>query len=86
MFQVLFSPPALRALDRADSPLLKKLDRCFDQLRQDPFHHNNIKRLTGEFAGLFRFRVGDWRVVYRVNEDSRTVVIVDIGHQRDVYE
>jgi mRNA interferase RelE/StbE len=85
-FKILFSPPVLRTLDRADSPLRKKLDRCFAQLGRDPFHHNNIKRLTGEFAGLYRFRIGDWRVVYRINETNLTVVIIDIGHRRDVYE
>ena len=86
MFEVFFSPPVLRILDRADPPLRKKLDRCFEKLRRDPIHHNNIKRLTGEFAGLYRFRVGDWRVVYRINEQARTIVVIDIGHRRDIYE
>ena len=86
MFEVLLSPPAGRCFDNADRPLRKRLERCFQQLRLDPYHHNNIKRLTGEFLGLFRFRVGDWRVVYRVDHSARRIVVIDIGHRRDVYE
>jgi len=86
MFEVLLSPPAGRYFDNADSSLHKRLERCFQQLRLDPYRHNNIKRLTGEFLGLFRFRVGDWRVVYRVDHSARRIVVIDIGHRRDVYE
>ncbi|MGD0771105.1 MAG: type II toxin-antitoxin system RelE/ParE family toxin [Tepidisphaeraceae bacterium] len=86
MFEVLLSPPAGRYFDNADPPLRKRLERCFQQLRLDPYRHNNIKRLTGEFVGLLRFRVGDWRVIYRVDDSASRVVVIDIGHRRDVYE
>jgi mRNA interferase RelE/StbE len=58
MFDVLLSPSADRFFKDAQHPLRKRLERCFQQLRVDPYRHNNIKRLTGQFAGLFRFRVG----------------------------
>jgi mRNA interferase RelE/StbE len=86
MFDVLLSPLADRFFNDAERPLRKRLERCFQQLRVDPYRHNNIKRLTGQFAGLFRFRVGDWRVIYRVNDSARRVVVIDIGNRREVYE
>lgn len=86
MFEVHFSSSASRVFDRADSTLKRRLDRCFEQLRLDPIHHNNVKRLTGEFKGIYRFRVGDWRVLYRVDADARRVVVIDIGHRREIYE
>ncbi|MGI8911776.1 MAG: type II toxin-antitoxin system RelE family toxin [Rubrobacteraceae bacterium] len=33
----------------------------------------------------WRIRVGDYRIVYRVNDDAREVIVVDIGHRRDIY-
>jgi len=65
-----------------DLALVKRLHRCFEQLRQDPFQHPNIKRLKGSLAGYYRYRLGDWRVVYRVEEDGRIVIILLIARRR----
>jgi mRNA interferase RelE/StbE len=86
MFDVLLSPSADRFFKDADRSLRKRLERCFQQLRIDPYRHNNIKRLAGQFTGLLRFRIGDWRVIYRVDNSARRVVVIDIGNRRDVYE
>lgn len=86
MFEVILSPEAQAFYAAADKPLARKLARCFEQLEQEPRRHNNIKRLKGKFAGLSRFRVGDWRVIYRI-EDARTrVFVLSIANRREIYE
>jgi mRNA interferase RelE/StbE len=65
--------------------LVRKLNRCHAVLSEEPHAHPRIKRLTGTHAGLWRFRVGDWRVVYAVDEASMHVNVMVIGHRRDVY-
>lgn len=60
--------------------------RCFHQLQTDPRRHNNIKPLKGQFAGLLRFRGGDWRVIYRISAERNLVYILDIAHRSNVYE
>ena len=42
-------------------------------------------RLTGQFAGLNKLRVGDYRVIYQVIQEELVIVIRAIGHRRDVY-
>ena len=64
----------------------KRFDNCWAVLRATPRHHGNIKRLRGEFAHLLRFRVGDWRVVYRIDERARTVIVLKIAHRCEIYE
>jgi mRNA interferase RelE/StbE len=66
MFDVILSPEVEAFHAAADPLLARKLARCFAQLERDPRRHNNIKRLSGELAGLSRYRVGDWRVLFRV--------------------
>ncbi|WP_442947936.1 type II toxin-antitoxin system RelE family toxin [Nostoc sp.] len=44
-----------------------------------------MKRLKGDFAGLFRYRVGDWRVVYQVDEEQQLITILLVAHRSDVY-
>ena len=68
MFDVILSLEAKGFFASADRPLARKLVRCFELLETTPRHHGNIKRLTGDLAGRYRYRVGDWRVIYRIDE------------------
>jgi mRNA interferase RelE/StbE len=86
MFSVTLSPEARVFYEKADPPLARKLSRCFAQLERNPHRYGNIKRLTGELRGYLRYRVGDWRVVYRVDESAQSVWVVVIAHRREVYE
>jgi mRNA interferase RelE/StbE len=70
MFEVILSPEAQAFYAAADQPLARKLAKCFKQLEHDPRRHNNIKRLSGALAGKSRYRVGDWRVLFRINESE----------------
>ena len=86
MFEVILSPEARAFYHQADQPLARKLSRCFAQLEHDPRHHNNIKRLSGELAGRLRYRTGDWRVVYRIDDKAAQVYVLLIAHRSEVYE
>jgi mRNA interferase RelE/StbE len=86
MFKVVLSPEAREFYAVADRPLARKLARCFAILEQEPRRHNNIKRLSGALTGRWRFRVGDWRVVYRIDDQEGFVHVLVIAHRRDVYE
>jgi mRNA interferase RelE/StbE len=44
------------------------------------------KPLQYSLKGLRRLRVGDYRVVFRIEEKDKTVLIIKIGHRREVYE
>jgi mRNA interferase RelE/StbE len=86
MFEVILSPEAQAFYAQADRALARKLARCFAQLERDPRRHNNIKRLSGALAGRLRYRVGDWRVIYRIDDRARQVHVLLIAHRSDVYE
>jgi mRNA interferase RelE/StbE len=42
--------------------------------------------LTGGWSGLYRLRVGDYRIIYDLDHTARRVVVVAIGHRREVYK
>jgi mRNA interferase RelE/StbE len=85
-YSVDLSQSARRTYASAPLPLAKKLRRCFETLERDPRRHHNIKALKGVLAGQYRYRVGDWRVIYRIDDATATVYISLIGNRRDVYE
>ena len=66
--------------------IAKKLARCFSTLEQNPYQHPNIKALKGNLLGFYRFRVGDYRVVYEINEQAKQVNVTSIAHRSDVYD
>lgn len=43
------------------------------------------KALKG-FAGLYRLRVGDYRIIYCVNENELVILVIKVGHRREIYE
>jgi mRNA interferase RelE/StbE len=86
MFEVVLSPSASEFYAAADRPLALKLARCFRRLEDAPREGNNVKRLKGEWSGYLRYRVGDWRVIYRIDDVASHVNVVVIAHRREVYE
>lgn len=86
MFEVLLSPEAGAFFANADQPLARKLTRCFRQLEHDPRRHNNVKRLSGVLAGRLRYRIGDWRVIYRIDDALMRVHVLLIAHRSEIYE
>ena len=85
MYRVLLSKSARRFYEDADAPLQRKLDRCFEALGTDPRRHPNIKALKGELNGYYRYRVGDYRVHYHIEETELELIVAVIAHRREVY-
>lgn len=86
MYDLVLTREAQKSYGRADSSLTRRLNRCFDLLRNNPRSHPNIKRLHGTLSGYFRYRVGDWRVIYEVNEETRRITVLLIVHRSQAYE
>lgn len=86
MYRVELSREAQRFYERADSTIARKLARCFQALERDPRSGNNVKALKGPLAGALRYRVGDLRVVYTINDREVVVFVITIAKRGDVYD
>lgn len=85
-YRVNLSLEAEKTYRIANSALLKKLNRCFELLESNPYSYPNIKALKGNYRGCYRYRIGDYRVVYLVDETNALVDIIVIAHRSKVYE
>ena len=85
MYSVELSPEARAFYDRCDKPIAKKLARCFTSLEKNPREGNNVKSLKGKFAGAHRYRIGDLRVVYTIDDRAGTVFVITVAKRSDVY-
>ena len=86
MYEVLLHPDAQKFYINADKVLAKKIARCFQQLEKTPRLHSNIKALKGNYAGYYRYRIGNYRVIYSIDNEQVQVFVVAIAHRSEVYE
>jgi mRNA interferase RelE/StbE len=86
MFRLVLLPKAERAFARADAQVAKKLAKAFNLLEADPWQHPNIKGLVGPLKGMFRFRAGQYRILYRIDTSAKTVYVVRIADRSEAYE
>lgn len=82
----------LRILDSAVRDL-RKLDanqgrRIVERLQWLADNLDGIRPepLTGDLSGLYKFRVGDYRVIYEIARQEQRILIHTVGHRRDVYK
>jgi len=85
MYQVEFRPRAAQDFDNLDQfvadRVLKKLRwlaENFDSVKPEP--------LTGAFSGLFKLRVGDYRVIYQADREKKVLTVQLVGHRREIYD
>ena len=57
----------------------------YPQLKNNPFFGANIKKLKGEFDGVYRYRVGSYRLFYTVDNDRVIVFVIDLKKRKDAY-
>jgi mRNA-degrading endonuclease RelE of RelBE toxin-antitoxin system len=84
-YELVLTPPARRALTERlpESIAAAVIDFLTSALVQQPRRVG--KPLRGELAGVWAARRGTYRVLYRVREESREVIVVRIEHRRDAY-
>lgn len=82
-YRIELRPAAIRALKRIDNQDRERVRGAIALLGQDP-RPPGAKSLRGR-PGL-RVRVGDYRIIYTVHNDVLLVVVVTLGHRRDVYD
>ena len=74
---------AQKALDKMDAELRARMIRAMRLLQDDP-RHSGVVKMSGP-DDFYRVRVGDWRIVYAIRDRELVVIVIRIGHRREVY-
>ena len=82
-YRIELRPAATRALKRLDPPVASRIRGAIELLAVDP-RPPASRPLRGRDG--YRVRVGDYRIIYSIQDDVLRVVVVTLGHRRDVYE
>ncbi len=82
MYDVRLHPEAVRAFRRLRGRIRERIESAIDGLAAEPRPQGAVK-LAGRDD--FRIRVGDYRIVYAVEDTARLVLVARIAHRREVY-
>jgi len=82
-YRVEFVPRVLRELRRIDVGPRRRIDAAISALAGNP-RPPGCRKLSG--SEEYRIRVGDYRVLYEIEDAVLRVLVVEVGHRRDVYE
>jgi mRNA interferase RelE/StbE len=83
-YEVRLAPAAARQLRKFDPPVRRRIQAALELLAEDP-RPPAATRLVGG-AGEWRVRTGDYRIVYEIQDGILLVLVLRIGHRRDVYD
>ena len=82
-YRIEVRPAAQRSLRKLDPQVARRIRGAISLLADDP-RPPNSRMLRGRDA--FRVRVVDYRIIYTIEDDVLLVVVVTLGHRRDIYE
>ena len=74
---------ALERIQEREPELFRRVVNALDGLEKNPFQG---KPLKGELKGCYSYRIGTYRIVYRIEHHQLLVIVIDIGHRRDIYK
>jgi len=82
-YKVELSNTAFKALKKIPKNDLQRILKIITQFETDPFPHGSIK-LAGE-EDAYRVRMGDYRIIYEVHNNILVILVLKIGHRKEVY-
>jgi mRNA interferase RelE/StbE len=84
MYRLRFLETAIRNLAALDRAIGRRIVNRLRWLASN-LNHLRPEALTGDLAGLYKLRVGDYRVIYEILREEQVLVIHFVGHRREVY-
>ena len=85
MYRIVFTKQADRALRKLPRNLAQRIRIKLVQIAESPYgQHNNVTKLQQRSG--FRLRVGDWRIIYDVEDDRLVILVLRIAPRGSVYK
>jgi len=83
MYNILFDKKALDFFKKLDKSIQERIGKKIQELAGNP---RLGVPLIGNLAGLWKLRIGDYRVIYKIIEGNLVILVLKIGHRKNVYD
>lgn len=85
-WEIKLKSKATKSLNRLDRVTQDKIRQFFKRLALQDNPRLQGKALTGKYAGLWRYRVGDYRLICHIEDEKVTILVLELGHRKDIYK
>jgi len=82
MYEIIVSNKAEEQIKKLPQELKDRMGCVFERIKIRP--HSFVKRLVG--SKYYRLRVGDYRIILDIQQDKLVILIVEIGHRKNIYK
>ena len=79
------SDKAEKALAKLGSTVAIRIARTLREIAQLSDPRDRGEALTGNLSGYWRYRIGDWRAIARIEDERLIILVIEVGHRREVY-
>ncbi len=85
LYSVRILKPASKELEKLDASTARRIVERINWLSNN-FDATRAYPLKGELRGLYKIRVGSYRIIFEVLQNERTIIIHSVGHRREIYK
>jgi mRNA interferase RelE/StbE len=82
IYNIFLTDSAKKQLAKLDRQTAKRITKKLHEVSIDPFLY--VSRLVGQ--DLYKFRVGDYRILMTIQQDKLIIIVVEVSHRRNVYK
>ncbi len=75
-----------RSMKKLDKQIARRIVAKLHEISQLEDPRSRGKALTGNLSGVWRYRVGDYRILCDINDGRLVILVVDVAHRREVYK
>lgn len=76
---------AKKQLKQLDKPVQKRITKFLNELTELADPRSKGKSLVGDLKGFWRYRVGDYRLICRIHDEKLEILVVELGHRKEIY-
>ena len=83
---ITFSDKAKKQFVKVDKPVQNQMRKFLDSLKNLQNPRTRGKELVGNRRGIWRYRVGDYRILCQIKDKELCIFVVEVGHRKEVYD
>ena len=81
-YKIVFTKRAMRDIPKLEPEIKEKMGDALKSYGKDPLNH--ARKMVNPSLGSYRFRIGDYRVIFDIEGDE--IIVLRVGHRKEIYQ
>jgi mRNA interferase RelE/StbE len=81
-YDLVYTQRAIRDIEKLDPKIKKRLGKVLLRYKEEPLRY--AERLSDSKLGTYRFRIGDYRIIFDIEDNE--IVVLRVGHRKEIYK